>query len=207
MLRKGGKCVKILLMQSFYTTICFGVQANSSDGRRKITCVNFLSPLRNKLLRKEVVMVLTEKETAALKDLQSQEKICAKKYEKYSQQAKDPELKNLFETIQKEEQKHYDSLGQVLDGTVPECDCNDSNGKDYTPKATYMSDDNSEDKMNDSFLATDCIGTEKLVSSEYNTDVFVFGEPGVRKLLADIQVEEQNHAEMLYKYKTVNRMS
>ena len=65
MLRKGGKCVKILLMQSFYTTICFGVQANSSDGRRKITCVNFSSPLRNKLLRKEVVMVLTEKETAA----------------------------------------------------------------------------------------------------------------------------------------------
>ena len=87
-------------------------------------------------------MVLTDKETAALKDLQSQEKICAKKYEKYSQQAKDPELKNLFETIQKEEQKHYESLGQVLDGTVPECDCNDSNGKDYTPKATYMSDYN-----------------------------------------------------------------
>ena len=28
-----------------------------------------------------------------------------------------------------------------------------------------------------------------------------------RKLLADIQIEEQNHAEMLYKYKTVNGMS
>lgn len=152
-------------------------------------------------------MVLTEKETAALKDLQSQEKICAQKYQKYSEQAKDPELKNLFQTIQKEEQKHYDSLGQVLNGTVPECDCNDSKGKDYSPKATYMSDDNSQDKTDDCFLATDCIGTEKLVSSEYNTDVFVFGEPGVRKLLADIQVEEQNHAEMLYKYKTVNRMS
>ena len=66
-------------------------------------------------------MVLTEKETAALKDLQSQEKTCAQKYQKYSEQAKDPELKNLFQTIQKEEQKHYDSLGQVLNGTVPEC--------------------------------------------------------------------------------------
>ena len=61
-------------------------------------------------------MVLTEKETAALKDLQSQEKTCAQKYQKYSEQAKDPELKNLFQTIQKEEQKHYDSLGQVLNG-------------------------------------------------------------------------------------------
>ena len=41
----------------------------------------------------------------------------------------------------------------------------------------------------------------------YNTDVFVFGESSLRKLLADIQVEEQNHAEMLYKYKTVNGMT
>ena len=163
---------------------------------------------KNKETERQVMnMVLTEKETAALKDLQSQEKTCAQKYQKYSEQAKDPELKNLFQTIQKQEQKHYDSLGQVLNGTVPECDCNDSKGRDYSPKATYMSDDNSQDKTDDCFLATDCIGTEKLVSSEYNTDVFVFGEPGVRKLLADIQVEEQNHAEMLYKYKTVNRMS
>ena len=32
-------------------------------------------------------------------------------------------------------------------------------------------------------------------------------DSGVRKLLADIQIEEQNHAEMLYKYKTVNGMA
>jgi rubrerythrin len=64
----------------------------------------------------------------------------------------------------------------------------------------------SEDKRADSFLATDCIGTEKYVSSEYNTNVFTFGDTSVRKLLADMQVEEQNHAEMLYKYKTVNGM-
>ena len=64
-----------------------------------------------------------------------------------------------------------------------------------------------EDKQADNFLVPDCIGTEKMVSSEYNTNVFRFGEPSVRKLLADIQVEEQNHAEMLYKYKTVNGMS
>ena len=66
---------------------------------------------------------------------------------------------------------------------------------------------NSEDKKNDCFLATDCIGTEKMVSGEYNSNVFVFEDSCLRKLLADIQVEEQNHAEMLYKYKTVNGMS
>lgn len=66
---------------------------------------------------------------------------------------------------------------------------------------------NPEAKQHDAFLATDCIGTEKLVSGEYNTNVFNFGETGLRKLLADIQIEEQNHAEMLYKYKTVNQMA
>ena len=64
-----------------------------------------------------------------------------------------------------------------------------------------------KDKQHDAFLATDCIGTEKLVSSEYNTDVFAFANTALRKLLADIQIEEQNHAEMIYKYKTANGMA
>lgn len=152
-------------------------------------------------------MVLTEKETAAIKDLQTQEQTCIEKYARYAGEAKDPVLKDLFSDLQKKEQQHYDSLGQVLSGTVPSCNCNDSDGRDYSPKATYSTMTDSEDKKSDCFLATDCIGTEKMVSSEYNTDVFVFGDTNVRKLLADIQVEEQNHAEMLYKYKTVNGMS
>ena len=152
-------------------------------------------------------MVLTEKETAAIKDLQTQEQTCIEKYGKYSSEAKDPVLKNLFKDLQQNERQHYDSLGQVLSGSVPSCNTNDSHGKNYSPTATYDTMTNSEDKKSDCFLATDCIGTEKLVSSEYNSDVFVFGDPDVRKLLADIQIEEQNHAEMLYKYKTVNGMA
>ena len=151
-------------------------------------------------------MILKEKERTVIQDLQTQEKSCVEKYGRYAEQAKDPELKNLFQTIQKEEQKHYDSLTQVLDGQVPQCDCNDSDGKDYEPKQTYKMMDDSEDKKNDEFLATDCIGIEKLVSGEYNGEIFAFGESAVRKLLADIQIEEQNHAEMLYKYKVANGM-
>lgn len=94
----------------------------------------------------------------------------------------------------------------MLDGQVPQCDCNDSDGREYEPKQTYKMMDDSEDKKNDEFLATDCIGTEKLVSGEYNGEIFAFGESAVRKLLADIQIEEQNHAEMLYKYKVANGM-
>ena len=101
----------------------------------------------------------------------------------------------------------FDSLDQVIKGKVPSVDCNDSKGKNYNPAATYDSLGNSEDKKADCYLATDCIGTEKLVSGEYNSDVFVFGNSDIRKLLADIQIEEQNHAEMLWKYKTANGMA
>lgn len=152
-------------------------------------------------------MVLTQKETAALKDLQTQEQSCIEKYTRYSQEAKDPQLKALFKEISTDEQKHYQSLGQALNGTVPNADCNDTKGRDYQPKACYTSNDNSPEKKNDEFLVTDCIGTEKLVSGEYNNDVFIFGNSDIRRLLADIQIEEQNHAEMLWKYKTTNSMA
>ena len=151
-------------------------------------------------------MVLTEKEATTIKDLQTQEETCIKKKEKYGQQAHDTELKNLFQTLKQNEQEHYNSLSQVLKGTVPTCNCNDAQGRDYSPKRTYDQMTNSQEKKEDCFLATDCIGTEKLVSSEYNTNVFTCSDSGVRKLLADIQIEEQNHAEMLYKYKQVNGM-
>lgn len=152
-------------------------------------------------------MALTEKETAAIKDLQTQEQSCIDKYGKYATQAKDPVLQNLFTSLKQEEEKHYQSLGQVLNGTAPTCDCNDSRGKQYSPVATYEQGVQSPNKDSDCFLATDGIGTEKLISGEYNSDIFVFGDSDVRKLLADIQIEEQNHAEMLYKYKVANGMA
>lgn len=152
-------------------------------------------------------MILKQKEVEAITDLQTQEKNCVEKYRRYKEQAKDSELKNLFGRIEKLEQKHYDTLSKVLGGSVPACDCNDSSGREYQPTATYDVTGQSEDKKSDNFLVTDCIGTEKMVSSEYNTNVFKFADAALRKLLADIQVEEQNHAEMLYKYKTVNGMA
>ena len=41
-------------------------------------------------------MLLTEKEMTVLKDLQTQEKSCVDKYERYTGLAKDEELKQLF---------------------------------------------------------------------------------------------------------------
>ena len=152
-------------------------------------------------------MVLTEKEMATIEDLHTQELSCVEKYKRYGQEAKDPVLRDLFADLEKKEQKHVESLEQVMKGSVPSCNVNDREGKEYAPKATYDSMTNPEDKKNDNFLATDSIGSEKMVSGTYHPDVFAFGDSDVRKLLADIQVEEQNHAEMLYKYKTVNGMA
>lgn len=151
--------------------------------------------------------ILKEKEITAIKDLQTQEKTCIEKYKRYAQQAKDPVLKELFQQLSQKEQQHLSSLNQVLEGKTVECNCNDSDGKNYQPKATYTSMSSPEDKQSDCFLATDCIGTEKMVSGEYNSNVFIFADAWLRKLLADIQIEEQNHAEMLFKYKTVNQMA
>lgn len=152
-------------------------------------------------------MVLTQKEQAALKDLQTQEQSCIEKYTRYSQAAKDSQLRTLFKELSSYEQEHYDAITQALKGNIPDVDCNDTKGRDYRPIATYTADENTPEKQNDCFLVTDCIGTEKLVSGEYNNDVFIFGDTKIRKLLADIQIEEQNHAEMLWKYKTINGMN
>ena len=41
--------------------------------------------------------------------------------------------------------------------------------------------------MHDAFLATDAIGTERnWFPGEYNTNVFMFGDSDLRKLMADI---------------------
>ena len=61
-------------------------------------------------------MILKEKERTTIEDLQTQEKSCIEKYGRYAQQAKDPELKNLFQTLEKKEREHYDSLERVLRG-------------------------------------------------------------------------------------------
>ncbi|ONI44388.1 Rubrerythrin [Candidatus Epulonipiscioides gigas] len=152
-------------------------------------------------------MQLIEKERQALTNLKEQEMLSIDKYQRYAQQAHDPQLQGLFNNIIEHEQHHLNSIKQVLDGgDIPQVDCNDTQGRDYNPTATYTQEEMTQNKIDDSYLATDSIASEKLISGEYNDDVFVFGNTDVRRLFADIQVEEQNHAEMLYKYKVTNGM-
>ena len=59
-------------------------------------------------------MVLTEKEMATIEDLHTQELSCVEKYKRYGQEAKDPVLRDLFADLEKKEQKHVESLEQVM---------------------------------------------------------------------------------------------
>ncbi len=152
-------------------------------------------------------MILTEKETLTLKDLQQQEKVCMEHYTLCANTAKDCGLRDLFSQIAKDEQEHYQSLGQVLKGEIPSFSSAGSKADSYHPKAAYDSTFSQADKQHDALLCSDSIGNEKLVSSDYNTSLFKFGSNDVRKLLNHIQTEEQEHAEMIYKYKQVNGMA
>lgn len=152
-------------------------------------------------------MELKEKEIKTLENLQPLQQSIIEKYGKCATEAKDEQLKSLFQDLLQKVTKHQQTLDQALNGTVEDCDCNDASGKEYCPTATYTDGTESEEKKEDCFLVSDCIGTEKLVSSEYNASVFQFDCSQLRKLIADMMIESQNHAMMLYKYKIVNGMS
>ena len=146
-------------------------------------------------------MILTEQETMLLNDLKQQEELCRDKYAFYSSEAKDPELKQLFEVIQKEEAEHYDTISSLLSGDTP--DVGIAAPKNYQPKAAYHASSENADKKHDALLCSDSISSEKYVSSAYNNDLFSFASPKVRQILNHIQTEEQQHAEMIYRQKGI----
>ncbi len=149
-------------------------------------------------------MHLSEKEKLLLKDLMSEEELCVQKYQKGSEQAKDPGLKNLFSAIGKVEQTHYDTLNAIDQGNTP----NTSSGGGQKPTAptTPATNISEQDKQCDKYLCSDALETEKHVSSTYNTSIFEFSQPEFRNTLNHLQKEEQEHGEELYKYMTVNGM-
>lgn len=149
-------------------------------------------------------MVLTQKEKTLIEDLKSHEKLCIEKYNKYSEQAKDAQLKNLFNEISGMETKHLSMLDSITDGTVPSIGQGGGNNQaQFT--ATYSITETPE-KQCDAFLCQDMLSTEKHVSSVYDTCIFEFTDQGIRDAFNHIQKEEQNHGKRIYDYMTVNSM-
>ena len=150
-------------------------------------------------------MTLTQKETTLLSDLKSQEQLCIDKYSKYSETAHDPELKNLFSSLLTNEEKHLETINQMLSGTEVTMPTASPSATDAKLKCTPSTCSES-DKQSDAFLCKDALSMEKHVSSVYNTGIFEFSSPVMRDTLAHIQKEEQNHGEKLYNYLSCNTM-
>ena len=146
---------------------------------------------------------LTQKEASLLKDLRDEEQLCIDKYTKHSSCASDPQLKNLFTQLAQCERKHFDLLGRIGSGEIPQMPPEQAQKPTFT--AVYGAADTPE-KQNDGFLCRDLLSGEKHVSHLYDTCVFEFTDDGVRKLLGQIEAEEQEHGKRLYDYMKVNSM-
>ncbi len=156
------------------------------------------------------MMQFTQKETSYLKDLKAQEQICVDKYKKYSTDAKDQQLKDLFNRLGQNEQQHLNTVTQIMGGTVPQMQSGGSGGSQtQTPTITptYQNTPNTDqNKQCDTYVCTDALSTEKHVSSVYNTGIFEFRDTAIRDALNHIQKEEQQHGEQIYQYMAQNGM-
>lgn len=145
---------------------------------------------------------LSQKERMLLEDEKHQEEICVKKYQNYSQQAQDSELKQLFTKLSGEEQHHLDTINDMLQGKEPNLSHNQM-PQPTQVKSTYQGAMKNE---GDEVLCSDLLSTEKYVSGTYDTGVFEAANTTVRQALQHIQKDEQQHGEQIFNYMSSHGM-
>jgi spore coat protein CotF len=157
---------------------------------------------------------LSQKEKMILEDGKSQEDLCVKKYQSYSNQAEDPELKKLFTKLAAQEHHHLDIINSLLQGKSPNLSHGHNIDSELSKDQITMSDtpaiisdtpNTSESQIsfsspNDEILLNDLLSTEKYVSSLYDTGVFESANKQVREALQHLQRDEQHHGELLFDY-------
>lgn len=165
-------------------------------------------------------MQLSQKEKTLLKDQQSMEEVCVEKYNKYAQQTQCAELKQLFTNLANQEQNHYNTVTQLLQGGQPNISQGNQMPQQQATNAMQQSGmsqqgggqsdggsqsadgnpSNASGNKDDKFLCSDLLATEKFVSGTYDTAVFEAVNPAVRQALQHIQKEEQQHGEQIFNY-------
>lgn len=150
-----------------------------------------------------MALQLSQKEQMLLQDQQSHEEVCIEKYTSYAQQASDPELKQLFSNYAQQEQEHYDTVSQILQGQVPNTQQQSQQqqqGQQQRWQQGQSQYNLSQANEKDKAMCNDMLMTEKYVSDTYNTAIFEFQDPQVRQVLNHIQKEEQQHGEGIFNY-------
>lgn len=147
---------------------------------------------------------LTQKERTMLEDQKVHEEVCIKKYTNYAQQASDPQLIQLFIQYASQEQQHYNTINQILQGKQP----NTGTGQGVQQAQPLQSQTpTGMINQSDAALCTDMLMTEKFVSASYDTGIFEAANPQVRQALQHIQREEQHHGEGIMNYMQQNGMN
>jgi len=171
---------------------------------------------------------LSQKERMLLEDLKKEEDLCVVKYQNYAQQAQDSQLSQLFNKLAGEEQKHYNTVNQLLQsGGQSQSGQQSKGGSQGGQKQSQgsqsgqqqsgsqmgqstaqinLSQMGSGSSGSDKYLLQDMLSTEKYVSSAYDTSVFESAQSNIRQALQQIQQDEQNHGEQLYQYMSSHGM-
>lgn len=156
---------------------------------------------------------LNSKERMLLEDEKKHEELCIEKYNKYSEMASNPELKNLFSQLSEKEKQHLNTINQMLSGVLPNTNSGQG-GKQQNQQSNNQSSNEQKlnyyqsqtDFNNDKMLCQDSLSGEKYVSSTYDTAIFEFRDTNARQILNHIQKEEQEHGEKIYNYMEQYRM-
>ena len=144
---------------------------------------------------------LSQKERMLLEDQKSHEEICIQKYTNYANQTQDPALKQLFTTHAQQEQQHYDTINQILSGTVPNMNQQGQQQNQQNKQNNMQAQGNvGMVNSNDAALCSDLLMTEKFVSGAYDTAIFECRDTKLRDTLNHIQKEEQQHGEEIFNY-------
>lgn len=155
-------------------------------------------------------MSLTQKEKMLLEDQKKHEEICIEKYTNYAGQAQDPQLKELFRSYAAQEKEHFNTINQILSGSVPQMNAQNQ----QTQQQNMQQKDQNQNQFNstgmvnqdDAQLCNDLLMTEKYVSGTYDTAIFECTDSSVRNALNHIQKEEQQHGEGIFNYMQNNGM-
>lgn len=156
---------------------------------------------------------LNSKERMLLEDEKKHEELCIEKYNKYSEMASNPELKNLFSQLSEKEKQHLNTINLMLSGVLPNTNSGQG-GKQQNQQSNNQSSNEQKlnyyqsqtDFNNDKMLCQDSLSGEKYVSSTYDTAIFEFRDTNARQILNHIQKEEQEHGEKIYNYMEQYRM-
>ncbi len=157
---------------------------------------------------------LSQKETLLLQDQKKHEELCIKKYNNYANQAKDPQLKQLFSDLAQKERQHLNTINQIMSGQIPNMNQQQQTNQlqqfmQNQQSFQSMANQNAQNQplsqsgltnQGDADLCNDMLMTEKYVSGTYDTAIFEFRDTNIRQVLNHIQKEEQQHGENIFNY-------